>query len=405
MFQGLVNKLKSSPSFWQTMANYAERIWGFAYSLILARLIMPEEFGVFAFGMGIAQVASILTRWEVGNLIRTDKYYQKEGFDIVWALTKVLAWVEVLILFVVAGALVLNGISKEVWITILVCGIANAVDKFSLLLKSDLEAQSSFKNNFKVKLIFPPVVAAITIPMAWMGYGIWALLSSAWVGVLLNWIVFRRANPRTIYSKKPSIVLFKNVIAPSLWQWMNYICYIIYTRADKVLVGSFESKQSVGYYTRSFNYAPLSFIGLGAIAGVPAIVAFRDLEDERAKWKIFYQRAGFLIGAGILNAIIWLFWAKPVVLFLFGENWLSAVPYFKAFAFFGAVQGIYFLTGSIMQGSRQYKAQALITLMSILGIVIYFCFMPISGIQVAIALQVSMVISAVSMIVFLKSHP
>lgn len=380
------------------MANYAERVWGFAYSLILARLILPEVFGIFAFGMSIAQVASILTRWEVGNLVRSDTYYQGEGFDILWSLSKLLMLVEFIVLCLVSGTLFFLGIQYEVCVTIMVCGLSNVFDKLPLLLKSDLEGQSKFKQNLKVKLLLPPAAALITIPMAMMGFGLWALLSSAWIGVGLNWWVFRRANRRKIVAKRPPVSVLKKVIRPSLWQWMNYLCYILFNRADKVALGAVEPKHTVGYYTRAFNYAPLSFIGLGAIAGVPAIVAFRDLTDYRAKWKVFIQRAGILVGAGLVNGVIWLLWAEELVVLLFGEEWANAAPYFKYFAFFGAVQGIYFLSGAIMQGCREYKAQALISLASIAGASFVFFFAPLNASFVILALQAAMILAAVGMI-------
>lgn len=402
MLRTLIDRLRSSPSYWQTLANYTERVWGFAYSLILARIILPEVFGVFVFGMSIAQVASILTRWEIGNLVRSDKYYQNEGFDVVWALSKLLAYVEIAILAAVAAIFAMKGVQKEVWITILVCGMANAMDKLPLLLKCDLEGRSQFKQNLKVKLIFPPAAAAITIPLAMMGWGLWALLSSAWIGVAINWWVFRKANNREIATRKPSIKLFQKVVRPGLWQWVNYICYITLYRADKVVVGSVETRQSVGFYNRSYNYAPLSFMILGAIAGVPAVIAFRDQRDNRARWRVFFMRAAFLVGAGIVNGVIWLLWAEELVLFLFGENWIDAIPYFKAFAFFGAVQGIYFLSGSIMQGCKQYKAQALITLSSIAAGGACFIYVPISGMNVAVIVQSTMVLAAMGMMLFLS---
>jgi len=401
MLQSVFKRLKSSPSFWQTMANYTERIWGFAYSLILARIILPEYFGVFAFGTGIAQLASILTRWEVGNLVRSDVYYQEEGFDSVWTLTKILLLAEILVIIVVASACAFFGMQQGVWITILVSGFANAIDKLPVLLRSDLEGRSIFKHNLTVKVLLPPCAALITIPMALMGFGLWALLASAWIGVAINWFVFRRANRRVLSKGKFTFTLLQKVIKPSFWQWVNYITYIVITRADKVTVGAVQSAKDVAYYNRSFNYAPLSFIGLGAIAGVPAIVAFRDLEDPREKWKIFFQRASLLVIAGIVNGILWIFWGEELVLLLFGENWKAAVPYFKVFAFFGSVQGLYYLAGAIMQGSKKYKQQGLITGASIVVAGVSFLFIPLSGMMIAVVLQSTMLLAAAGMIIYL----
>jgi len=393
-------RLKGSPFFWQSMANYTERVFGLVYSLILARVLLPEVFGVFAYGLGIAQLVSILTRWDVGGLVRVDSYYQNEGFASAWTLTRLLVLVEVFVIVLVAGSCWYWGVNPQVCAVVLGCGVFTALDKFSVILRCDLEGKSTFRSNLTAKLLMAPAAAIVTIPLALWGFGIWALIASSWVGVSVNWFVYRRANKRKLSSDRIGVEMIRKIVRPSFWIWINYMCLVIFSRADKVLLGRTQSSDDVGYYNRAFNYSPLSFMALGAIADAPAIVAFRNIESKRARMKLYIKRASLLTGAGSVFAAMWILWAETLVPLMFGENWLPAVIYFKLFAFFGVVQGFYFLTNALLQGSHHFKAQGVIKLASIAMGALVLCRLGIDTFKVAIVLQGSMLLAAFAMLIY-----
>lgn len=393
-------RFKNSTAFWQSLANYSERVFGLIYSMLLARVLLPEVFGIFAYGLGIAQLASILTRWEVGNLVRADSYYQNEGFASAWTLTRLLVFVEVFVIVLVAGSCWFWGVSPQVCAVVLGCGIFTALDKFPVILRCDLEGKSAFRSNLTAKLLMVPVAAIVTIPLALFGFGIWALIASSWVGVAVNWFVYRRANTRKLSRDRIDVEMIRKIVRPSFWIWINYMCLIIFNRADKVLLGRAQSSDDVGYYNRAFNYSPLSFMVFGAIAGAPAIVAFRNIESKQARMKLYIRRASLLTGAGLFVAAIWLLWAETLVPLMFGENWLPAVIYFKLFAFFGVVQGLYSLTNALLQGSHHFKAQGLIKLACIAIGALVLYRLKIDSLTVAIVFQSSMLLAAVTMLIY-----
>jgi len=398
----IVKRLANSGTYWQSLANYAERGWGLLYSVILARVILPETFGDYALGVSIATLSALLTRWEIGNLVRVDSYYQGEGFGVAWAMTKRLVNIEVLVVSVVTIACQYIGLSSEICCVIFVTGLFNAFDKYSNLLRCDLEAHMKFKQNFRVKVIFTPVAAAITIPMGLLGFGIWALLSSAWVGTLINWVVYRKANAREIPTSHVDSQALRALVNKSFWQWLCFCSQTMFARLDKLAMGAIGSSSDVGYYNRSFNYAPLSFLGLAALAGGPAIVAFRRFENAVESWKYFWRRSVVLVGSGVLFGLLWLFWGEGLVGLLFGQNWLPAVPYFKAFAFFGAIQGFYYLVCAYMQGRLRYRAQAAISLVSIGSSALFGLFFVRNGLGLVYLVQATMISAALIMLMFLK---
>ena len=404
MLKSLMKKIGGSATYWQSLANYAERGWGLLYSVILARLILPEEFGIYALGTSIAVIASLLTRWEIGNLIRVDPYYQKKGFGSAWAMTKFLTYVEILVITLVSVGCLLWGVSVEVCAVIFLYGFFSAIDKFSNLLRCDLEGKMKFKQNFKLKMVFTPTIAILTIPLALMGFGVWALIGTVWVAPLVHWVVMRNYNRRSLTKHRVSLSSFREIIRPGFWPWLCYCTQMVYVRVDKITVGAVGTKADVGYYNRSYNYAPLSFLALGALAGGPAIVIFSKTKEISLLWKIYRKRAAILLSSGVLFGVMWLLWADILVVFLFGSKWISAVPYFEAFAMFGAVQGIYHLTCSLMQGRKLFKSQAVINLLVIIVAVSCGLLFVRNAIGIVYLVQITMLVSTMLMLYYVFVH-
>lgn len=395
-FQNLKHRLYRSPTFWQSLANYLEKAWALGITVILARLILPENFGTFAFGSSIAFIVVFLCRWEIGSLVRADKYYREEGFSEIWGLTTYLVWMELLFITLasVFTALLFN--QMDVALVVFVYGIGAALDRYALILKCDLEGRGEFKQNFLVRCLHPPINLLVVLPMALAGLGLTSLLSGTVVGVIVNWYVMRRYNKRKIPTGKADIELLKKLIKRSMWLWMNQLAGILLDRVDRVLLGSATNERSVAAYNRAYNFTPLSLMVLGGFVGSPAVVAIALADgNHKEQWRIYIKRCVIVAVAGVAVGIGWLMFSDTLVPLIFGEKWLYAIPTFKAFAFFGAIQGIYLMSHALLSGCTDYRALATLKFVGILVAIIALMIVGISPITLAYSVMAAMLTTSV----------
>lgn len=396
----IVHKLKHSPSFWQSLANYAERGWGLVFSVILARLIIPDSFGLFALGLSIAFLVVFPCRWEIGSLVRVDAYYRNEGFEAVWGLTKRLVMLEC-VLIVGAAAVAYWGYGVlEVSMVILFWGLGAALDRFALILKCDLEGEMHFRQNFYMRFLNPVIAALVIIPLAVGGWGLTALVSGSLAGVVANWVIIRRVNRRSLVSQRQGRETLLKLIRSSFWLWLNQLGAALLAKGDKIILGSSSSAASVASYNRAYNFSPVSLMALGGITGAPATVAIARATSPQEQWRIYIKRCVPLVLTGIANGLVWLFFADQLVPFIFGERWAYAVPSFQIFAFFASVQGFYLMSHALLSGRKQYRELALIKLSAVLAACISVMLAGPTIKTVSLGVQGAMLIAGVASLIY-----
>ncbi len=392
-------RLLASHLFWQTLASYWDRFFGLLLSVILARLIDPAIFGVFAVGTAIAQMASLPTRWDLGAFPRTDAYYRGKGFGAVWRLTKKLFRFELLIVGTVALVLYLIGKPSNVIVVVLVSGLVTSLDKFLLVMRGDLEGKGKFRQNFTSKVLHTTSCFAVGIPLALMGYGLAALTVMLVLGLMVTWWVVRRASDRDLNAvAADDVEVAAELRKKGLWAWMNQIGNVAFLRGDKIMLSGVESMKSIGFYVRGFSFSPISFMVLGSMCSESAIVAISKIEDHKKRLAYVRKRLFLLVAAGLVNAVVWLLFAEEIIGFVFGEKWLPAVPYFKLFAGLALAQSFYGIANALMYGSKHFRAMAIVKLVSIsvgaTGIILW----GINYASVAVGLQLTMCIAALGMV-------
>jgi len=394
------NRCKDSPSFWQSLANYAEKGWGLLFSVSLARLIFPESFGIFALGLSIAFLVVFPCRWEIGSLVRVDPYYRNEGFEAVWGLTKRLVIIECLLIMVTAAVAYWGYHVFEVSMVILFWGLGAAMDRFGLILKCDLEGEMQFKQNFYTRLLNPIIVMVVIFPLALAGYGLTALVSGSLAGVVVNWVIIRRFNKRSLLSHRKGTAAFKKLIRSSFWLWLNQLGAALLSKGDKIILGSSCSHASVASYNRAYNFSPISLMVLGGLTGAPATVEIARAESRGMQLKIYLRRCIPIVLAGLMNGVVWWLFADKLVPFIFGERWIYAIPSFRIFAFLASLQGFYLMSHALLSGRKEYRELAIIKLASVLIACMAVLAMGPSIWSVALGVQGAMLLAGVLCVLY-----
>ena len=236
--------------------------------------------------------------------------------------------------------------------------------------------------------------------MALLGCEVWALLTASCLNVVINWLVYRRANPRKLsFMTKENDMLVK-LIKSSFWLWLDQLSSALVTRGDKVLLGLEVDNKDLAAYNRSYNFSPISLMLLGGLVGSPTIVAVAREVDAKAQFKIFFKRAAFIVLAGLVNGVIWFFFSEEIIGVIFGANWLYAASVFKMLAFFGAVNGLYLMSLALLAGRQEFKALACFKLIGLVILAIGVSFIGINIYSIAYGFQLTLLLISLFIIAY-----
>ena len=320
-------KLKTKKSlYWSFLNQFANYGIQFAIGIVMARLLSPADYGITALPAVFMAVAGIFVdgggfgsalvrKPEITEKDLATSFYYSIAVGLFCYLSLFFAspWIAAFY-----NAPILEKIMRVTAIGFLI-GPLNTPQ--TIILKRRLD----FKTPTKVNITCRILSGLVGLTLAFIGYGVWALvlssLFSSFVSLILNWWVVRWY-PKTGWSKES----FKY-----LWNYGNkmmgaQLLNTLYNNITPVIIGKFFSPALLGVYNRAQGYAALPSNNIsGAISSVsfPVISKIQDDPErlERAYRKML-RTAAFIVFPlmMVLSAL-----ARPLIIVMITEKWEACI--------------------------------------------------------------------------------
>ena len=289
--------------------------------VILARILAPQDFGVLA----IAQVAISFCYlfWDAGlekALIQT-----KESLD---EAANIVFWINLGLGFLIYGVLFLtapllaNFFNSPASCDVLkVLGLQIFIGSLSTVQVGLFLRKLDFKKLFWARLANSAIPAFVSIPLAYLGYGVWALVASSLAGALINMIILWLQSPwRPKFS-------FDMAVAREMGNfgiWVIFDSFIgwFISQGDAVVIGRYLGVKDLGIYRTGRNMIDIVFaLTLNPIQPI-LYPAFSALHRDKAGLQSFLHKTNRIlmalslpIGTGIMCI------ASPLVAVVLGAKW------------------------------------------------------------------------------------
>lgn len=184
-----------------------------------------------------------------------------------------------------------------------------------------LKRKLDFKTPAKISIYTKILSAIVGVSMAYMGYGLWALVISgvlsSFLGLVLSWLVVRWV-PKTGWSKKS----FKY-----LWGYGNKLIAsglldTLYNNITPIFIGKYYSPSDLGVYNRACGYAAMPSQNLtGVIQSVtfPVLSKMQHNDEQLARnYRKILKATAFIVFPLMLmlSAL-----ARPLVLVMITSKW------------------------------------------------------------------------------------
>lgn len=334
---------------WTFAQQFGTQIVGFGISVILARLLLPEDFGIIAlFGVIISIASTLVDGGMVSSLIRTENPTDKD-FSTVFIFNVVVSLLMYFIVFYTAPFIAHFFSSAELIEIIRVYGMILVISALSMVQRTRLTKILDFKTQFKIQLPSLFLSGIIGIFLAYNSFGVWALVYSAISQASFSTLQF------WIYSKwKPDfkfdITKFKYHFSFGYKMTLSGLLNVIFIEIYTILIGKLFSPIQLGYYNRADSLKQLPVHNISFALNKVTFPLFAKIAYDNVKLKEVYHKLMcvviFVIAPVLMTMVVL---AEPLIQFLFTEKWLPSVPFFQILSIAGLLYPIHAYNLNILQ--------------------------------------------------------
>lgn len=315
--------------FWTFSQQFSTQIVNFVVQIILARILMPADFGLIAIlsvfiGIGTSIMDSGLTL----SLIRTEKP-DNTDFSTVFFMNLIGSVIVYLVIFLSAPTIATFFDQPQLVGVLRVYAITLVIRAFSQVQQTRLTKEMNFRLQLIIQLPSIIIGGVAGILMAYYGMGVWSLVWMALIQGLVSTIqfwVWGKWIPSFVMDLAKLKLHFNFGYKLALSGLLNTAFIHLYD----LVIGKYFTAAQLGYYNRANTLRMFPVRNLSTALNRVTYPLFSSIQNDDGRLRNAYQKVIqqvlFLLAPTMVLLIVL---AEPLFLLVLTEKWLPAVPYFQ----------------------------------------------------------------------------
>ena len=364
--------------FWSSVERFSNQGVQFVFSIILARLLSPSDYGIIAMVTIFFAVAQSFVDSGFSNALvrKTDRV--EEDLSTCFYFNIGVGIIAYIVLFLIAP-LVANFYNQPILSPIIrITGLEVMLNSLCVVQQALFTIKIDFKSQAKITLSATVISGIVGILLAYQGYGIWALVwqgvASSIVRMGLLWLM-SKWRPRTGFSKSSFNYLFgygSKLLASGLLD-------TIYNNIYPIVIGKFYNPAQLGNYSRALGWAQLPSANITSILQRVTFPVLSAIQDDTLRLQNSYRRllklSAFIVFPLMMGlAAI----ASPLIRVILTAKWDGCVLYLQILCFALMLYPIHAINLNLLQvKGRSDLFLRLEIIKKIIGVVILIITIPL----------------------------
>ncbi len=316
---------------WTVAMKLLERLLGLLSTIILARLLVPDDFGIVAMAYTVIGLVDVLLDLGVHVPLIRDQNAGADKFHTAWtvrAIQSLIAGAAIYLMSAPTAAFFAEPRVEQVMAALAIVAALGGVENIGVV---GFQKHLAFGMEFRFFIGKKLAGFVVAIGAAVLLESYWALVLGSFATRLAGIILSYRMHP---FRPRPSMSAFGEIWSVSSWVLANNVGAYLLTRADKFFVGSRASAPILGAYAVADEVAALPTTEVLAPIGRVLFPAFSAIRDDPERLKAAFMLAFGVQCLLVLPAATGIAWvADDAVELLLGRNWAEAVPFLQILAF------------------------------------------------------------------------
>ena len=323
---------KTSRGFiWSFFERFSVQGISFLLSILLARLIAPESYGLLVMVQVFTSISEVFVDSGFGQALIQKKDRTNLDYNTVFIFNIVVAFFLYVALFLLAP--IISNFYEEPKLTLItrVVGLNLIFSSFAIVQRTRLMVLLDFKTISKASLVSVILGGCVGVYCAFNGYEVWALVYQGLVSSFTSAIILMfvsRWKPNLEFSWTS----FKKLFGFGSKLMLNSLITKLYLDLYNLIIGKVYSSAQLAYYNRSFKLSQFPSVNINDVMNRVIYPVECEAQNDEKQLKLLYFKYLHLtnyITMPLLSLMAVL--SKPLIIVVLTEKWIGASPYLTIF--------------------------------------------------------------------------
>lgn len=369
---------------WSGLGRLAAMISDFSFGIILARLLLPNDFGVIAILTVFVSFLGVFVNSGFSQALIREKDVSNLDYSTVFYFNLIVAVLVFIISYISAPYIAIFYANEKISLYLRILSISLFIDAFVLVQQSILTREMNFKMISIISVSSSLISGIGSICFAFYGFGIWSLIIKSLLKdslILLFTIYVVKWRPQI----KFSVHSFHKFFRYGVYMLGSSLLSQFYNNIFSLSVGKIFTPAVLGFYNRAELFKNTLSQNIDSIISGVSYPALASLQDDKVEFVNYYKNIlqfSFYVVSILMIGLM--FNAEALINVLLGEKWAGSVVLLQHLCLIGLLFPINSVTVNSISVTGRSNIYFKFQLFSIIGCLISLIFGYYFGIIVMI---------------------
>lgn len=317
---------------WKFLERCSVQLVSFIVTILLARILYPEEYGIIALVMIFVNLAQVIVDAGFSSALIQKKNATLSDFSTIFYTNLAMALVLYVILYFSAHAIATFYDKPQLINIVRILSLSLFFYAINSVQRAYLVRNLLFKQQFYSSFGAVIFSGALGITMALKGFGVWALVAQSFgfqiANVAIMWITVPW-RPTFEFSRAQ----FKELFDFGWKIFASSMLINLFINIRGLIIGKVYSARSLALFDRGKQMPSLIIDNINSSIQAVLFPVMSSMQDDKESVKAMVRRSiktsAFLIFPLVIGMA---FTAESMVKCLLTDKWLGAVPYIQIFS-------------------------------------------------------------------------
>ena len=311
---------------WNGIESFATSAVNFIVSIVLARILIPEDFGLIAIVNALILFASIIVDAGMTNALIRKKDCTPTDFSTAFVCNVSVSLLCYVAIWTIAPILAQYFQSEELSNVVRIMGIASVVNSLSIVPQTILSKNIDFKSQATISLVACLASSIVAVGIAINDGGVWSLVAQQILFYVLR-IPLLWFKAKWKMRLAFSFESFRSLFGFGSKLMLSSLLDTIYLNLFTTFIGKVHGSSALGYYNRSSALAGYPGKSMASLMQRVAYPAMSKLQEDNTALMSAMRKFIGLSAYIVFPIMLWIIvMAEPLIEIVLTSKWLTIIP-------------------------------------------------------------------------------